>query len=55
MINGVDCPVTNLFDIDGVELGPEDTLDKVCSLVAELPNGQWAVMSADISDLRALS
>lgn len=53
-INGSDCPVTNLFDIDGNELRASDTLDMATSVVALLPNNEWLAIDVDLYDLRPL-
>jgi hypothetical protein len=51
LVNGVSCPVTNMMDIDGDELGGSDTLDMVCCVVAQLPDGRWLSTVADYCDL----
>jgi hypothetical protein len=50
-INGIQCPVTNMFDIDGDALLDTSTLDMVCSVVAQLPNGQWVSTTANHTEL----
>ena len=52
--NGVQCPVTNMFDIDGDELSDDDTVEQVCRVVAMLPDGNWLGIDAYYTDLRAL-
>lgn len=53
-VDGAICPVTNLFDIDGNELGEEDTLEHVATVVALLPDGRWLATEADYTELRPL-
>ena len=55
IVNGQHCPVTNLFDDEGNELGPDDTLEMVGRVVAQLPDGRWLATEADYSDLRPLN
>lgn len=44
LINGVSCPVTNVFDLDGDET---TILADAYSAVALLPNGQWTSLCVD--------
>lgn len=53
-VDGVACPVTNMFDIDGNELTEDATLEHVASIVALLPNGHWYVTETDYTELRPL-
>jgi hypothetical protein len=50
-INGIQCPVTNMFDIDNNELMDSDTLDKVYRVVALAPDGSWVVIDTDYASL----
>lgn len=54
-VNGVECPVTNLFDIDGNELAETATLGEATRAVVLLPDGQWMVTEIDIDELRPLN
>ena len=54
-INGILCPVTNLFGIDGDELDNTFPLYMAFSAVVHLPDGQWLATTVEPSDLKALS
>lgn len=54
-VNGLLCPVTNMFDIDGDSMGDRDTVDMCCSVVAQLPCGAWISAAIDWRELRKLS
>ena len=53
-VNGIDCPVYNLLDIDGDELSDAATVDMAFMAVAQLPDGKWLATEVDHYDLRAL-
>lgn len=50
-VNGVQCPVTNLLDIDGEELTDADAVNKVCRVVALAPDGAWIVIDTNYASL----
>ncbi len=54
-VNGVECPVTNFFDIDGNELAEDAKLGEADKAVVLLPDGQWLVTEINIDELRPLN
>ena len=54
-VNGEDCPVTNLLDIDGNELGDDDVFGDAYSFVAQLPDGKWLAALVEDANLRPLN
>lgn len=51
LINGVSCPVTNIFDMDGDDT---DTIADAYSAVVQVPNGLYISVCVDQSGIYPL-